>query len=768
MTPLIVLAAGALVVSAAVIAGVHRRASRRSGVVVRLQPPHAAALVPDDWVRLFRSLFGVVRPWWRSWLLGQPWIAFEYQAAAGETTMRCWFPPELEGLVTTFLRTTLPRVAVIADEMPTRLPRPAARSRLMPWRDWLFPLGQPRAEALRGVLDVLSAAPHGVVQLAISPDRRWEHDALRRLDELAGIPSSEPLPLRLLSAAVGVGFELVWSGPAKAPSPEPRSHTNPLPPSDKATQPGFRTEIRLRVAAPTRGLARRRMQALAAAFRALDGGNGLRSTRVWWGRRFDAAIVRHHPPRAGAPVLVANELAVLVHLPVPGSPIEPAHARLAPSRLPAAAGGKVICLADDERRTPAVLTPVDGRHHVHVLGPIGSGKSTLLLNLALDDIDAGRGVAVIDPEGDLVRDLLERIERDDWDRVRLIDPSAAELPVGLNVLACEDPDLRELVADQTVTIFRKLWERWWGPRTEDVLRAAVLTLLHQREATICEVPLLLLRPQSWQHVLGRVDDPVGLGPWWREYLQVSEAQRLQMAGALLYKLRAVLLRRSIRNILGQPRSTIDLAEVMDGGGILLVSLAKGLLGEETSRLMGSFLFARLWQTALARADRPESRRLDFTIYADEFWSYLHMPQNLGDVLVQARKYRLGLVLANQHLGQLGQPIRESLIGNARTRVVFQLGQDDAQHLAREFEPLTAHDLRSLQAHQVAVRLCVDAHTESPFTGTSRPAPSGRGEEHARALVRAALERYGRPRALVEAEIMQQLGARGLPPLEEAA
>jgi hypothetical protein len=236
---------------------------------------------------------------------------------------------------------------------------------------------------------------------------------------------------------------------------------------------------------------------------------------------------------------------------------------------------------------------------------------------------------------------------------------------------------------------------------------------------------------------------------------------MHTTGPLLYKLRAVLLRRNIRNILGQPRSTIDLAETMDRGGILLISLAKGLMGEETSQLMGAMLFARLWQTALARADRPEERRPDFTLYADEFWSYLTMPQNLGDVLVQARKYHMGLVLANQHLGQLGSAIREALTANARTRVLFQTGQDDARELAREFEPLTAYDLRNLQANQVAVRLCVNRRTQPPFTGTTRPAPGSLGEDHARELVELVLSRYGRPRAAVEAEIERRLHAKGL-------
>jgi hypothetical protein len=205
----------------------------------------------------------------------------------------------------------------------------------------------------------------------------------------------------------------------------PAGHLDAHPPPDKADRLGYRTELRLRVSAPTTGLARRHMQTLASSFRALDGSNGLRSQRVWLRRRFDKAILQCRPPGARSPVLVPEEVAGLFHLPVWGAALEAAPVRMAPARLPSG-DGKVICLADNDDCTLAVLSPADGRHHVHVLGFTGSGKSTLLLNLALDDIRAGRGVGVIDPEGDLVRELLERIPREDWDRVRLIDPSALD------------------------------------------------------------------------------------------------------------------------------------------------------------------------------------------------------------------------------------------------------------------------------------------------------------------------------------------------------
>ena len=182
--------------------------------------------------------------------------------------------------------------------------------------------------------------------------------------------------------------------------------------------------------------------------------------------------------------------------------------------------------------------------------------------------------------------------------------------------------------------------------------------------------------------------------------------------------------------------------------------------------MGSFVMARIWQTAMARADRPESERPDFACVLDEFHNFFHLPQTTDEVLVEARGYRLPLVLANQHLGQLPGTIKEALASNARTRVAFQLGQDDARNLAREYEPyLSERDLRQLQLHQVAVRLCVNGRTERPFTGTTLPPPPGLGDEHAEQLARAAVERDGRPRAVVEAEINRRLGY-GLPPQEE--
>ncbi len=740
----------------------HRMRDQR-GVTCEIVPPGESTWDPAAWVAFFRILFGMSAPWWKRLVVGQPWVALEFWAVSGRVAVRCWFPERLEALMRSLFATTLPGVEIRSITSEITLTQPAARSRLVGWRDALYPLGQPKIDVLRGILGALSSAESGVVQVAICPDVGWQGRSRKRLDRLAGAPNglASSLPSTLLDLCVG----WMLPNPPGAEQASSGSHPWEPPPADKATQPGYRVEVRLRVSGPTSGSAKQAMHAVAAGFRPLDGANGLRPARVWFPRRFDRQLVHRHPPGTNGLVLIAEELAHLFHLPCAGVAMDVAPVRRSPTRL-SGQSDKVVCFVQDHRRTPATISQADCRQHMHVIGPTGSGKSTLLLNLALDDIHAGRGVGVIDPKGDLVRALLERIPQKDAARVVLIDPSYREQPVGLNVLECADPDLHEVVCDSVVTIFKKTYERFWGPRTDDILRAALLTLLRHPGTTLCEVPLLLLRPEARRTFTHGLHDPVGLGPFWEEYERTAEGQRLQWVGPLLNKLRSVLLRRTVRNVLGQSESTVDIAHAIDQNGILLVSLAKGLLGEETSRLFGSFLVARIWQAALARADRPEAWRPDFNLYLDEFQNYLHLPQSLDEVLVEARGYHLGLVLANQHLGQLQSSTREALAANARTRIVFQCGQEDARYLAREFDPLTERDLRNLERFQVAARLCLDGHTEPPFTGVTRPMPDSLGDRHASWMVEAVLARAGRPRTVVEAEIADRLRARGLVEGEE--
>ncbi|HUY25276.1 MAG TPA: type IV secretion system DNA-binding domain-containing protein [Candidatus Saccharimonadales bacterium] len=752
------LAAAPLVILTAVGWALRRRAAGEPRVLLDLLPPDGAAANLRSWSDFFEALYAISTPRWKSWLFGQPYLSFELWAGEESVRVRCWLPARLQTLVTTQIRSALPGLEVREAESDPELSAIAARSRLRLYRDPLYPLGNPRPEPLIAVVNALAFASQGVIQLVLQPEVGWQSQACRRLDVLGGV---SPAPFTIKSFLVGTLdflFGLVLPNPAPQPARPKPSHSNPLPPADKAAQPGYRAELRLRVSGSTTAEAKTRIHSLVAAYRRFDGANVLRPKRVWWGSHFDRVLLARRAPGTRADVLVPEELAGLFHLPVATDAIEVAPVRVAPPRLKPA-DGKVLCLTEGSTPVPVMIAQADCRQHLHLDGGTGSGKSTVMANLALQDIEARRGIAVIDLKGDLVRDLLARIPSQHWDRVVLIDPSFRDRPVGLNVLECDDPEQIEVVCDQIVTIFKKAYDRFWGPRTDDILRAALLTLLQHPGSTLCEVPLLLLYPAARAEMTKRLADPVGLEPFWEEYGRMAEGQRLQTVGPVLNKLRSVLLRRTVRNMLGQARSTVRLGEAMDSGGILLISLAKGLLGEETSQLLGSFMVARLWQAAMARAARPEAQRPDFNLYLDEFHSYLHLPQSLDEVLVEARSYHMGLVLANQHMGQLAASTRDALSANARTRVIFQCGQEDARYLAREFEPwLGELQLRNLQRFQVAVRLCRNGRTERPFTATTLPLPPALGDGHAERLIEAALERCGRSRQQVERAIERRFQA----------
>ncbi len=734
------------------------RARRQPALVYDLIAPAEAKWDPANWLMFYRRLFGISAPWWKRLVSGQPSIALEFWSAGGRVSARCLFPARLETIVLTHLRLALTGMEASRSTAEPTLGEPSARARLHFWRDDLYALSAIDADPLRPILGALALAPQGVVQMVIAPDVRWQGRAQRRWAALSGQSTSPGIFAGVIGELVDIFFGSIVP---KQPATISSSPLVPMPAPDKAREPGYRTELRLRVSAPSKAEAKAIMQTITSAYRSLDGSNGLRPHRVFRARAFDRDLSQRQPPSGQGPVLVAEELARLFHLPATGIPMDEAAIRVAPA-YPVLLSGKTLCSADALGNAPITISQADCRQHIHVLGPTGSGKSTLLMNLALEDIQAGRGVGVIDPKGDLVRALLERIPEEASSRLLLIDPTYRERPIGLNVLDCPDPDERELVCDAIVTIFRKTYERYWGPRTDDILRAAILTLLRDPNATLCEIPILLLDPVVRQKLTRNLRDPVGLKPFWDEYEALADGQRLQLIGPVLNKLRTFLLRPTMRNILGQSQSTVQPAEVLDGRKIFLVCLAKGLLGEETSRLLGSFIVTRLWQAAMHRADRAEERRADFNLYLDEFHNYLHLPQSLDEVLAEARGYRLNLVLANQHLAQLSPSTREALTANARTRLVFQCGQDDAHYLAREFEPeLSRRDLQNLQRFQVAVRLSVDGHTEPPFTGVTAPAPTSLGQAHADAIAAASVQRYGRPRDQVEAAIAKRFRSEGL-------
>jgi hypothetical protein len=412
------------------------------------------------------------------------------------------------------------------------------------------------------------------------------------------------------------------------------------------------------------------------------------------------------------------------------------------------------------------LDPQAQMRHLHAVGPTGTGKSTLLLNLITQDIVLGRGVTVLDPKGDLVADVLERIPSRRRDDVIVVDAADEIAPVGINPLRAVHGN-GEVIVENLVGLMHSLWSFSWGPRMDDILRAAMLTLVQKPGMSLVEVPALLLQDSFRRRLLGALDDPVGLESFWGWYQNLSDAERSTVVAAPLNKLRAFTMRPRIRRVIGQSDPKLDMREVLRGGKIVLVNLASGLLGQDAAALLGTLIVAELWNATTARAGLPQRQRRLHVAYLDEFQHFLHLPTPIATVLAEARGLGLGMVLAHQHLHQLPTEIREGVLANARSRVVFQVSRSDATVLARELSStLTSDDLQGLGAYEIVASVFAGGQVSYPCTARTLPAPPVISD--ADEIRAASRKRYGQPIAEIDADIASRTAPRSSAPIGTTA
>lgn len=757
------LLAGVALVAAGVLVFLRRAQARRTATGGRLlrvlAPPEVD---PQGAVTLWTNLVALLRPAWRRALGAQPHLGFELTASEAGLEIAWWVPDAVApGLVERAVEAAWPgaRTETVTATPPLTGAGVATGGSLRLALPEHYPLrSDHKVDPLRsllGALDAMAEDETACVQLLVRPATGRRLAALRRAAawRRAGRPSSRVARL----------VDFFSPGPlTPSASTDPSRSPDVADILDKAAQPCWTVAIRYAVATTATDSRaalrlRGRAHALASAFALFAGRNRLERHRL----RHPAQVLAARRLGHGDLLSVA-ELAALAHLPVddvvPGLARAGARA-VAPPPVLAQSGvvgsgrlietPKVLGDAQAGARRPVALAVADSRYHLHVMGATGSGKSTLLTNLVLGDVEAGRGVVVIDPKGDLVTDLCERLPEGAVSRTVLIDPEDPSAAPVLNVLSGPDPDL---AVDNLVGIFRSIFAAFWGPRTDDVLRAACLTLLRYATTTggstsLADVPRLLADAAFRAPMVAAVaDDSVGLGGFWASYEAMSEASRAQVIGPLMNKLRAFLLRDFVRQVVGRPDSSFDMGRVLDGG-VCLVRVPKGILGEDTARLLGSFVVAQVWQSATHRARLGQAARVDASLVVDECQNFLHLPRSFDEMLAEARGYRLSMVLAHQHLGQLPRDLRETVSANARSKVWFTMSPEDARTLARHVAPnVTEHDLGHLGAYTAAARLVVDGEEAPAFTLRTRPvSPAVRGRAAAvRAANRAAHGRAAGP------------------------
>lgn len=398
----------------------------------------------------------------------------------------------------------------------------------------------------------------------------------------------------------------------------------------------------------------------------------------------------------------------------------------------------------------------DRRQHLYVIGKTGVGKTVLLKNMALQDIRAGYGVGIIDPHGEFVEEVLAQVPPERIKDVIYFNPVDVDHPIGFNVLDVPDTKYKHLVVSDLLGIFTKIWANVWSARMEYILQNCILALLDTPGTTLLGIPRILVDKDYREKIIANVKDPVVRSFWIHEYETWRDQFRNEAIVPIQNKVGQFLNTSFIRNIVGQPRSTLNIPQVMNEGKILLVNVSKGKIGEDNSGLLGAMIITKIQLASMERVRIPEEDRRDFYMYVDEFQNFA--TDSFAGILSEARKYRLNLIVAHQYVGQLvtdtSTKVRDAVFGNVGTMLCFRVGAEDAEFLEKEFDPeFTPQDLVNLPNHNIYLKLMVNGMTSRPFSATTLPpiefgadpATKEKVMENSRAL-------YSRPRAEVEERI----------------
>lgn len=412
-----------------------------------------------------------------------------------------------------------------------------------------------------------------------------------------------------------------------------------------------------------------------------------------------------------------------------------------------------------DKRNKFGIKQDDRRRHMYVIGKTGMGKTTLMEQLVISDIKSGNGFCIVDPHGEFADKMLNYVPSDRINDVIYFNPGDADWPIAFNVMENVNPEYKHLISAGLVGVFKKIWADSWGPRLEYVLRNTILALLDYQGSTLLGTMRMLTDQKFRNKVIKQVKDPVVKAFWVEEFSKYPDKFASEAIAPIQNKIGQFLSISLIRNIVGQPKSTIDVREVMDNKKILILNLSKGKIGEDASALFGAMMVTHLQLAAMSRIDIPEEERADFYLYVDEFQNFA--TDSFADILSEARKYHLNLIMAHQYVGQLeiggNTKVRDAVFGNVGTIVTFRVGATDAEFLAKEFEPIfEENDLVNLSKFNVYLKLMINGVASQAFSA-STIVPDWKEEGNREKIIKVSRERYANKREEVEEKISRWSG-----------
>jgi hypothetical protein len=420
---------------------------------------------------------------------------------------------------------------------------------------------------------------------------------------------------------------------------------------------------------------------------------------------------------------------------------------------------KVIYFAETDARNSRVkfgIKQKDRSQHVYVIGKTGMGKSTFLENLAAQDIQSGNGMCFIDPHGKTAELLLEYIPKERIQDVLYFAPFDMEHPISFNIMEDVGYDKRHLVVSGLMNAFKKIWKDAWSARMEYILSNTLFALLEYPDATLLSVNRMLSDKVFRKKVVENVKDTAVKSFWVDEFANYTERMAAEAVPAIQNKVGQFTQNPLIRNIIGQPKSSFDLREMMDTQKIIIINLSKGLMGNENAQLLGSLLVTKIYLAAMSRADAgPHEIKLlpDFSLFVDEFQSFAN--ESFADILSEARKYKLNLHIAHQYVAQMPEEVRDAVFGNVGTMVTFRVGSADAELFEKEFAPtFMQQDIVNLGQYQMYLRLMIDGVGSKPFSAQGLPPLPVSQENNIAAVIAASRAQFARSRQEVEEQVIQ--------------